>query len=132
MTSGYVWRIVVDSWPTDNGDSFVAQGFDFWADVADALKNGGSVPSWLPADMDRWLPGSGYLGERHGYLIFDGEDGDWEVGDPGWRTDLLYVPHTSGRRYFSKSGLAGRVADLIAWGCKARIERAPIGDWETA
>lgn len=130
MTPRYVYRLVVDSWPTENGQSFVDQGFDFWAAIVNALENGEPVPDWLPKDLDRWLPKSGYLGERHGYLISDGEDDDWETGYKGWREDVIYVPHVRTKRHLTLGRLPARLEDLRAWGCKAHIERARVGEWE--
>ncbi|MEV4127102.1 hypothetical protein [Nocardia sp. NPDC049707] len=128
----YVWRLVVDFWPTENGKPFAEQGFDYWARIVNALKGGEPVPDWMPKDLDRWLPDSGYLGERHGYLICDGDDGDWETGYPGWRQDMLYVPYVSSKRYLTRGRLPARLEELRAWGCDAHIERAEMGEWEKA
>ena len=55
----YVYRLVVDKWPTDDGRPFIDQGQEFWENIADCAErpnhNGHSEcerPEWLPADAD--------------------------------------------------------------------------------
>lgn len=131
MSTQYVWRLVVDSWPTENGEPFYAQGFDYWKDIVNAFEAGEPVPTWLPANFKQWLWNDDPSGEQHGYLIGDYEPADWQGGDPGWDERLLYVPHATTKRYLTRASLPNRLKDLLAWGCEARIERAEIGSWET-
>lgn len=128
MSARYVYRLVVKSWPTENGEPFFLQGFDYWAGIVNAFEEGGPVPAWLPADFKRWLWNDPNA-KQFGYLIGDYEPASFD-GDPGADERLLYVPHATNRRYFSKAGLPERLADLVSWGCEAHIERALIGDWE--
>ena len=126
MSVQYVYRIVVDSWPTENGKPFTAQGFQYWEKVVDAFRTGEPVPSWLPADFVDWLTpddrdeifGSG-IPAKWGYSVIDHCD-----------EHLMNVPRSIRVRRFSEASLTDRLADLLAWGCVARIERAPIGEWE--
>ncbi|MGW5519081.1 hypothetical protein [Nocardia africana] len=131
MSSGkYVWRLVVDSWPTENGLPFSDQDFDYWAGIVNAFQAGEPVPSWLPDDFEQWI-WTDPNGIQRGYLVGDYEPADWQGGDPGWDERLLCVPYATSKRYFTPASLPARLADLRAWGCEAHIERAAIGEWET-
>lgn len=141
MSVHYVYRIVVDSWPTEDGKPFAAQGFDYWEKVVDAFHAGESIPSWLPDNFGEWVtppededdPFSGSSSpKRMGHAVAYYEAHEPETGYGGYSHHLLNVPHANRRRRFNKSALTDRLADLRAWGCVARIERAPIGEWEDA
>lgn len=130
--SGNVWRLVVDSWPTENGKSFASQGFDYWADVVDRLEEKKPLPEWLPDDLESWLgDGETYPVIDKGFAIIDSDPPDYASGYEGFSRHLMSVPTAPTRRYFSQGALTGRLKDLLAWGCVAHLERAPIGDWET-
>ncbi|WP_109527286.1 MULTISPECIES: SPRY domain-containing protein [Nocardia] len=140
--SGYVWRLVVDKWPTENGEPFASQGFEYWETVVNAFRLGESIPDWLPADFGDWVTPTAAevendvfavaIPDRVGYSIEWSDAPDYVTGYGGDGEHLMNVPHTNGRRRFSKHPVANRLADLLAWGCEAHIERAPIGEWETA
>lgn len=139
MSAQYVWRLAVDSWPTENGEPFAWQGYDYWEEMVRAFKAGEPVPAWLPADFAKWIitPDTdpifgGSLPEKTGYVIAYSDAPDYTTGYGGDGNHLMNVPHATARRYFSKSSLTDRLADLLAWGCEARIERAPIGEWGAA
>ncbi|MEU2106426.1 hypothetical protein [Nocardia sp. NPDC019255] len=128
-----MFRLVVDSWPTENGQPFFAQGFDYWAEIVHAHRAGEPLPTWLPSDLWRWIDdGPAELVEKSGYVIADYDPPDYASGYPGFSERLITVPHATARRYFSRSSLVGRLNDLRAWGCEAHIERAPIGEWEAS
>ncbi len=131
MRAQFVWRLVVDSWPTENGEPFARQGFDYWDEIARAFENNEPVPSWLP-DLRPWLAHGDESPQRDGYAIAYDDPPDPRTGYPGFPEYVMNVPSAPTRTYLSRSSVAGRLADLLAWGCEAHIERAPIGEWEAS
>lgn len=140
MSVHYVYRLVVDSWPTENGEPFAYQGYDFWESIVEAHRAGEPVPSWLPADFGEWVapdpdevagdPFASTSPKRSGYSIAWHDAPDYATGYGGEGHLLMNVPHATRMRRFSKSSLLPRLEDLRAWGCEVRIECAPIGEWE--
>ncbi|WP_280420020.1 hypothetical protein [Nocardia carnea] len=141
----YIWRLVVDFYPTENGAPFSAQDVGYWEDIAHAYQSGKPLPAWLP-DLAPWLPGPPVLDpwlsgpvdvtsarsaepEKPGYMIGDGDDGS-PYGLEANYHHIMNVPSAPTRRYFSRAPLDRRLADLLAWGCVAYIERAEVGEWE--
>lgn len=133
-TRKYVWRLVVDHWPTPDGEPFADQGFDFWHDIVTEWSTGlREVPEWVP-DLDPWLvdnspesPG----GPHPGRMIFASDPPDYSTGYPGSYEYLMNVPSAPTRRFFTRNTVAQMRDTLIEWGCKAHIERAEQGEWET-
>ncbi len=144
----YVYRLVVDKWPTGDGRPFIDQGQEFWEQIAECAAqpnhNGHSdceCPEWLPDD-DALRP---YLLKPHDFdtpahlapppfcrRIYDpGEPGDYSTGypgDPGY--EIIAVPHATTCRRFQRAGLVAAAQQLRAWGCTAQVERAEVGAWE--
>lgn len=136
----YVYRLVVDKWPTEDGRPFIDQPLHWWERLADACQGGQPgfvLPSWLPADMTPYLPCRGGF-DYPGYL--DPPPFCRRVGDPGEPPerdypgspgyDVIAVPHATTRRRFQRAGLRSAAEQLRAWGCTAHVERAELGAWE--
>jgi hypothetical protein len=127
-----VWRLVVDYWPTPDGEPFAAQGFDFWHDITVEFSSAGDVPQWLP-DIGPWLVDnspSSLSSPPRGHMVVDHDPPDPTCGYPGYPTYLMNVPAAPTRRFFTRATVAGLRDTLIEWGCKAHIERAEVGSWE--
>ena len=114
-----VFRIVVDSYPTEDGKPFTDQPVEFWTDLVDRYEAGEeaeSFPSWVPA-LHPWTWLDGYATE-HAYTIVDDD------------RPVINVPNLNRRHFFSQSSARERVRQFLAWGCVARVETAEIGDWK--
>lgn len=144
----FVYRLVVDHWPTENGEPFVDQPQEFWEQIAKCASNPNhqghsecECPEWLPVG-DELTP---YLlkpadFDTPAYLdppsfcrrIFDpGDSPDYSTGyggTPGY--DIIAVPNATPRRRFQRAGLVAAAEHLRRWGCTAHVERAELGAWE--
>ena len=132
----HVYRLVVDRWPTPDGQPFRDQPVEFWEGVVDAWVNARSddVPPWLPDDFESWLPDDGPFGvqpsSHPGFTFSYSEDPEPQTGYAGYFTPLVTVPCAVTRRFFTSRIPLERLATLCKWGCAAHVERAQIGDWE--
>ncbi|OMB79254.1 hypothetical protein [Mycolicibacterium conceptionense] len=144
----YVYRLVVDHWPTDDGRPFAEQPQEFWERITECVDRPNhqghsecECPEWLPSDDDLapyLVKPSGF--DYHEYLdppkfcktIADpGEPGDYATGYPGTPGYLIIaVPAATPRRRFQRAGLVAAAEQLRAWGCTAHVERAEVGAWE--
>ncbi len=145
----FVYRLVVDKWPTEDGRPFTEQGQEFWEAVAECAARPNhqghsecACPEWLPDD-DTLAPylvkPAGF--DYHAYIeapahcqtVCDpGDSPDYSTGypgDPGYL--IIAVPYATPRRRFQRAGLEAACKQLCEWGCTAHVERAEVGAWET-
>ena len=122
--SKHVYRLVVDHWPTPDGQPFAEQTYEFWEQVVDDYANGVG-PGWLPDDLSPYAEGA-LNPARHTRWV--GEEGEPDVGWDG--STLINVPVSPVRRFFSRGPVAAMAKQLREWGCTVHIERAEIGEWE--
>ena len=122
-----VHRLVIDSWPTPDGQPFSAQDEDMWAEAVEhwAGNFDAAWPSWLPESLDitEWLPTDGSYGHQ-----------EWpaKTGSPiGEYDDLVMnVPRVPRRmHYFSKSAAQKVLAVLAEWGVIGHIESSEPIVW---
>ena len=122
--SKFIYRIVIDRWPTDNGAPFTEQTSEYWEKLVERhLDPAWPHHSWVP-DLEPWLYDVDSFGsiqhpEGQGAMILDTN------GQP-----LLNVPALYRRQFFARHAAASRLKQLEIWGVQAQIQRAPIGDWE--
>ena len=122
--SKFIYRIVVDRWPTDNGAPFTEQSAEYWEAIVDQHHDPKAWQySWVP-DLDPCL----YDRDDFGALEYPEERGAMILGTNG--QPLLNVPSLTRRQFFARHAAAWRLDQLHRWGVQARIERAPIGGWE--
>lgn len=143
----FVYRLVVDSWPTADGRPFAEQPQEFWEEIAQcagrpnhAGNSDCECPEWLPDDADL----APYLVKPAGFdyhafidpprfcrIIADpGDSPDYATGypgDPGYL--IIAVPAAPTRRFMQRSGPAAMCKQLREWGCTAHVERAECGPW---
>lgn len=130
--TGKVYRLVVDKWPTDDGQPFTDQDPEFWERIIECrnLSNhqGHSecvCPEWLPDDL------TAYIGfDPPSFTHWLGDNGDPHIGDPGYT--LIWLPFAPTRRFFTRTRLEAAAKQLRAWGCTAHVEFAYVGEWEPA
>jgi hypothetical protein len=140
----YVYRLVVDKWPTADGKPFVDQPLEWWELVVDAWSRmragdmAADYPEWMPDDLMPYLPCKpGFDYPAHldppKFTHRVGDDGEpREPGYPGCPGyDVLAVPAATPRRRFQSAGLIAAAKQLRQWGCRAHVERAEVGKWET-
>ena len=120
----FVYRLVVDRWPTPDGRPFTEQTTEFWEQVVEDYSNGVG-PAWLPADLSPYAESAL---DRARYVHWVGDPGEPDVGWPG--STLIYVPIAPTRRFFTRSTVVAMCKQLRAWGCTAHMEIAEIGPWE--
>jgi hypothetical protein len=125
MPEHFVYRLVVDHWPTPDGEPFTDQSPEFWEQVVDDYANGVG-PAWLPADLSPY--GESALDPAN-YTHWVGDPGEPDVGWSG--STLIHVPIAPTRRFFSRGPVVAMAKQLREWGCRAHVERAPVGDWES-
>lgn len=144
----YVYRLVVDSWPTEDGRPFVVQSDEFWEAIAACAEQGHAdpeceCPDWLP-DLSRLRP---YLAHPATYdcpreviqpprftrvLGVGYEPGDPVTGYGGCPdTVVMAIPVAHARRFLQSAGPVAMSVQLREWGCCAHVERAQLGAWET-
>ncbi|MGC0365035.1 hypothetical protein ABH922_003019 [Rhodococcus sp. 27YEA15] len=126
---GKVFRVVVESYPTEDGKPFTEQSKEFWQLIVDQYDNPTDpdpTPDWVP-DISEYLytEDDGPFG--HGYDSPQ-RQGKGIQGDVPW-PPLLVVPSLTRRHFFVRSAAQVRVDQLIEWGCVARVETAEIGEW---
>lgn len=125
MPEQYVWRLVVDHWPTPNGQPFTEQSIEFWEQVINDYSNGVG-PRWLPDDLSPYADGA-FDPPRYIHHVGYAEEPD--TGYPG--STLIWVPIAPTRRFFSRGPVTAMAKQLRNWGCRAHIERARVSDeWE--
>lgn len=140
----YVYRLVVDYWPTPDGKPFADQPLNWWEVVA-ACATGNHAdpdcgcPAWLPRELTNYLPRPAGF-DYPSYLDppkytrrigDDGETPDYATGYPGAPGyDVIAVPVAPTRRFMQHSGPAAMAKQLREWGCRAHVERAEVGEWE--
>lgn len=132
----HVFRLVVDTWPTEDGKPFADQGFRYWENIVERWADGNHAdpcPDWVP-DLTEWLVDQGDASHRStprpGYQIVINDPPDYATGYPGYPEYLMNVPAAPTRRFFTRSTVARLRDVLIEWGCTAHIERAEVGAWE--
>lgn len=122
-TRPYVYRLVVDKWPTPNERPFADQTIEFWEKVIEDHAKGDG-PAWLPVDLSSYRQGL----QPAKYTRWFGEEGEPDVG---WSAStLICVPIAPTRRFFTRSTVVSMCEQLREWGCRAHIERAAVSDWE--
>lgn len=133
----FVFRLVVDSWPTEDGRPFNEQGFDYWKNIVERWSDGNHdepCPDWVP-DLSEWLVDQGDpygpSTPRPGYRIVFDDPPDRLTGYPGYPEYLMNVPAAPTRRFFTYATVAAMRDTLRQWGCAAHVERAQLGDWES-
>jgi hypothetical protein len=119
----YVYRIVVDRWPTDDGKPWAR----FYGPSAAAPHH--EIPDWLAALVDAAMPlryayrdlsDLGRVASRIRY------DDDREI----FQGVLMPKPHRV--HYLSASGAHELARDMQAFGAVARVTRSKAVEWEHA
>lgn len=118
--SGKVFRVVVESYPTEDGRPFVEQDPAWWNQlVTDIIDEKETLPAWLPSDFDEYVyafvpddeqPKSGRRIAHKGRVI-------------------LAVPALFKKFFWVQKSAERQVRMLVEWGCVARVETAEIGPW---
>lgn len=136
----YVYRLVVDKWPTADGKPFVDQPLDWWEQVVDYFHNPvgeNPTPEWLPDISpylddpgDCWTSANWYNTPRFTRILGDpGEPQERDYpGSPGY--NVIAVPIAPTRRFMQKSTPVKIAEQLRQWGCVVHVERAELGEWE--
>ncbi|MCV7255657.1 hypothetical protein H7J86_26180 [Mycobacterium hackensackense] len=127
----YVYRVVVDKWPTPDGQPFTAQTLEFWEEIVSQWNDGvpdPAIPAWLP-NLRLYVPTRpDAMVEAPEYTRWIGYNGDPQTGDPGYT--VIFVPAAPTRRFFSPNGVSAMCRQLREWSCEAHVERARVGEWE--
>ena len=142
----YVYRLVVESWPTADGQPFVDQDDEFWEAIAACARGGHEsecrCPVWLPplAALRPYLahpatydcPAEVIAPPRYTRVLtvcyepYEPENG--YRGCAG--TQVMALPIAQTRRFMQRANPAAMAEQLRAWGCRAYVERAEVGPWE--
>jgi hypothetical protein len=126
--TGWVYRITVDKYPTEDGKPFDKQAPDLWMNIVHNHLDTGADdnPEWVPAHLEEWM----YLWSDDPYSIAD--EGP-RIGKTVYDNDnrpMLKIPVLRRRHWLSRSTALGIVDGLRDWGCDVRLERCPLNAWE--
>lgn len=120
----YVYRLVVDRWPTEDGRPFTEQTHEFWEQIVNDYSNGVG-PAWLPDDLSPYGAGSMDPAKHTHWVGYEDE------ADTGWSgSTIIHVPVAPTRRFFTGATVIAMCMQLREWGCTAHVERAEVGAWE--
>ncbi|MDH6284047.1 hypothetical protein [Prescottella agglutinans] len=108
--SDRVYRVVVDTWPTPDGNPFSEQDPEVW--------------EWVGhPEAPKWLPSEEAMGPWHRSVYKD--DDPWEIG-----YEEYVAPNVDTRRCLARKTADRRLDAAQALGVTAHIESAPIGGWK--
>ncbi|WP_195168443.1 hypothetical protein [Mycobacteroides abscessus] len=138
----YIYRVVVDEWPTKDGMPFIDQDWRWWEQIVDYFHNpegDDPSPAWLPDITgyledpgDEWTPAGWGNKPRFTRLVCEpGDEPDYPNGYRGYDDQpVIAVPIAPARRFMQRAQPDAAAKQLREWGCKAHVERAALGDWE--
>jgi hypothetical protein len=137
----YVYRLIVDHWPTADGEPFIDQPWEWWDQIVKYFHNpvgDDPNPDWLPDISghiedpgDYWTPPQLYAPPFTRIIAEPGEDPEHDTGYAGYPPrPIIAVPVAPTRRFFQRSTPLKIAQQLREWGCRAHIERAQLSDWE--
>lgn len=138
----YVYRLIVDHWPTQDGKPFTEQPWEWWDEIVRYFHNplgDDPTPEWVPDISayiedpgDSWTPPHLYAPPFSRIIVEPGEDPERETGYAGYRSrQIIAVPVAPTRRFLQRSTPLKIAGQLREWGCTAHVERALLGAWET-
>lgn len=123
----YVYRIVVDSWPTPNGQPWAriygsphGQRYDHLNGFDDSMC-GEEIPKWLEATINGAQgPESWRILSR----VVEDVDRDLRMG--------VVMPKPNRKHYLSASGAHALARDMRAFGAAVRVLRSKPVEWVSA
>ncbi|SIE60164.1 Uncharacterised protein [Mycobacteroides abscessus subsp. abscessus] len=133
----YIYRVVVDDWPTEDGMPFIDQDWRWWEQIVDYFHNpegDDPSPAWLPDITeyledpgDEWTPAGWVNKPRFTRLVC--EPGDEPDYPNGCRVRLGPLHEPAGRSDRHGDHAPGALCIPTR---AAVLPRAALGDWEVA
>lgn len=125
--SRHLYRVTIESYPTEDGKPFNEQPTEFWQECIEAYAgntDADPLPDFMDWDFEEWIYQDATYG--HGYEYPANYAGAHIQTDPP-----MVVPTFTRRHWLSPHAAKQKAATLREWGCVVTVDKSKPIEWET-